>query len=180
MPTRPVLGVPELRVRDIMQHDVVTIPADATAGEAARLLWTRQIGGAPVLDDAGRVVGVVSTTDLLVPEGERVTEPVPHAVMQSDRAAEGPGWFLAPDTQLLAGEPPAEPPTIARRTRVRDLMTPATFSVRPEATIPELARFMLNAGIHRALVLEGEALTGIVTTFDVLRAVSGELRGADR
>ena len=78
------------------------------------------------------------------------------------------------------GEPPIEPATVAHRTRVRDVMTPATFSVRPEATLPELARFMLHAGIHRALVLEGEALTGIVTTFDVLRAVSGELRGAAR
>ena len=180
MPTSPVLGLPELRVRDIMQHDVVTIPADATAAEAARLLWTRQIGGAPVLDDAGRVVGVVSTTDLLAPEGARVPEFVPHAVLPRDRLAEGAGYFLTPDAQLLGGEPLAEPATAAPRTRVRDLMTPATFSVRPEATIPELARFLLHAGIHRALVLEGEALTGIVTTFDVLRAVSGELRGAAR
>ena len=115
MPTSPVLGLPELRVRDIMQHDVVTIPADATAAEAARLLWTRQIGGAPVLDDAGRVVGVVSTTDLLAPEGARVPEFVPHAVLPRDRLAEGAGYFLTPDAQLLGGEPLAEPATAAPR-----------------------------------------------------------------
>ena len=53
-------------------------------------------------------------------------------------------------------------------------MMPATFSVRPEATAAELARFLLRAGVHRALVFEGSKLVGIVTTMDVLRAVAGE------
>lgn len=179
MTTHPVIGLPELRVRDIMQTDVITIPARATTAEAARLLWTRGISGAPVLDDHHKVVGVISTSDLLMPEDRRPLPP-PQAP-RDERRMEGAGYFLEPDAQLLVAEPLVEPAEAAPRPRlVGDVMTRATFSVRPEATIPELAYFLLHAGIHRALVLEGDVLKGIVTTFDVLRVVAGELRGARR
>ena len=49
----------------------------------------------------------------------------------------------------------------------------------PETTVAELAGFPLRGGIHRALVLDGGRLAGIVTTFDVLRAVAGERRGTE-
>lgn len=51
-------------------------------------------------------------------------------------------------------------------------MTPATFSVRPEASLAQLARFLVRGGIHRALVLEGSTLAGIVTPMDVVRVLA--------
>lgn len=51
-------------------------------------------------------------------------------------------------------------------------MTPANFYIGPDGTLGELAGFLLTGRIHRALVMEGDRLIGIVTTVDVLRAVA--------
>lgn len=51
-------------VRDIMSRDVVTCPVGATAEETARLMWERDVGAVPVVDDAGAVVGMVTDRDL--------------------------------------------------------------------------------------------------------------------
>ena len=64
--------------------------------------------------------------------------------------------------------------------RVADIMTPAAFSLRPTDTLPELLRFFLRGRIHRALVVEGDRLLGIVTPFDVLRLVDDELANSVR
>lgn len=68
---------------------------------------------------------------------------------------------------------PASLPRSKLGTRaVRDIMTPATFSVRPEASLVELTRFLVQGGMHRALVLDDSALVGIVSSMDVVRAVA--------
>ena len=59
-------------------------------------------------------------------------------------------------------------------------MTPATVGVREEATLRELARFLLRAGIHRALVMEGGKLRGTATTMDVRRGVAGDVPPGQR
>ena len=54
-------------------------------------------------------------------------------------------------------------------------MTSAAFTVTPQEDVQQVARFLLHGRIHRALVVEGNRLQGIVTTFDLLRAmVDGE------
>jgi len=57
-----------LRIRDIMSRNVYTVEADAAAEEAAWGLTRRHIGGAPAVDGAGNLVGVLSTSDLTNPE----------------------------------------------------------------------------------------------------------------
>lgn len=57
--------------------------------------------------------------------------------------------------------------------QVEDIMTPGPLMVTPEATLPELAYFMLQCHVHRALVTEHGQLLGIVTTFDLLRSIVG-------
>lgn len=57
-----------LRIRDIMTSNVYAVDADASAEEASWGLTRRHIGGAPVRDSAGNVVGVLSKTDLVDPE----------------------------------------------------------------------------------------------------------------
>jgi predicted transcriptional regulator len=127
-----------IRVRDVMTQDVVTVQVDMPLNDLVRLLDFEQIGGAPVVDRAGRLLGVASATDVM-------------------RESAGlPASFEAASLN------------------VRDVMTPATFTVRPDATLRELARFLVRGGVHRALVLEDERLIGVVTAFDVVRAIAGE------
>ncbi len=54
----------QLKVRDIMVKDVVTVPEDATIEEAALIMYKHKIGGLPVLSSVGAVVGVITETDI--------------------------------------------------------------------------------------------------------------------
>jgi CBS domain-containing protein len=55
---------------------------------------------------------------------------------------------------------------------VADVMTEGAVSVPPDATLAEVARTMVDGGLHRVLVSEGERLLGVVSALDVLRAVA--------
>lgn len=157
-------GFDELAVRDIMRRHVVTASPDYSLRALAEILDREGISGLPVVADDGEVVGVVSMTDMvrfLAENGTTSGEAAGYFELP-----EGPPWF--PD--LL----PEEPGTTLEEHTVAEIMMPARFTVRPDTSVSDLARFLLRAGIHRALVFDGQRLAGIVTTVDVLRAVAGE------
>jgi CBS domain-containing protein len=157
------------QVRDIMQTEVVTVSPDTTLHDLARVFSEYDISGAPVVDEQGRVRGVVSTSDVirfaaeevdvnlrrfregLVPSGDWVAEGELESSVESnvDR-------FLGSDLDDYV---------------VENIMTSANFHVEPGASLAELAEFLLKGRIHRALVMEDNTLLGIVTTVDVLRAI---------
>lgn len=169
-------------VREIMQTGVVTVAPEATVTELAQLLYERGISGAPVCDGGGKVLGVVSATDLVrlaAEDGALVAveeawpaDPGLRDDFEDEEDDELAPYFLDADVGAYDWAGAGAEPAVFDRYTVRDIMTRATFSVRPRATIAELARFLLRARIHRALVLEDGRLTGIVTTSDVLRAVA--------
>jgi CBS domain-containing protein len=68
----------------------------------------------------------------------------------------------------------------AAATTVREIMTPATLTVRPEATIGELSHFLLRADVHRVLVVDDGRLQGIISAMDVVRAMADENPDAAR
>ena len=173
-----------LTVRDIMQSKVVTVTPDATARDLARLLADEQISGVPVLDGAGRLVGVVSSSDLVRLTAEESDLGL-GAVAFAGRAdgglepedeaedADPYGFFLPEDAPLaeqamLAGLPESHMET----TTVEDIMTPVTFTVEPDTPVRELCDFLARGRIHRAVVVSDRRLEGIVTSADVLRAVA--------
>jgi CBS domain-containing protein len=181
-------------VRDLMQTDVVTVSRGTTVGQLMRMLSRHDIGGVPVVDDRGSVLGVVSASDVMAlaewPEvGALASGGAPGVVPEEEEEEEvgvgtedgggtpqPPGFFTTPDGPLWHF-PLAELPLMNARLEtipVEEIMTPARFHVRPDATVPELARMLVRAGIHRALVFEGPVLKGIVTGTDVLRAVAQE------
>jgi CBS domain-containing protein len=190
----------DTRVRDLMRREVVTIAPNAGIGELMRLLSKHRIGGVPVVDRDGACIGVVSASDIVgMADGEekRRSGPPPRAAPEEAEEAEG----LVEGTGRVGGEGPpsgffelaAGPlwhfplPASAferaphfERIPVREIMMPATFRVREEATAVELARFLTRAGIHRALVMDGPILRGIVTTTDLVRLVAGEPESSRR
>ncbi|MDT8341378.1 MAG: CBS domain-containing protein [Longimicrobiales bacterium] len=176
-------------VRDIMRTNVVTVPPEYTVRELTRLLSDEGITGVPVVTDAGEVLGVVSSTDVVRLAAEAAEVPVtgtrwvPVGVAETsgDPEDEAPDpysdYFLPEDAPVVrpewgaaGGDGPMDSLTVS------DIMTPVTFSVEPGSTLRDLADFLVRGRIHRALVLEDGRLEGIVTTMDVLQVLAtGEI-----
>jgi CBS domain-containing protein len=137
-----------------------SIRADALLEEAIAFLVDTGYSAAPVIDDAGRPVGVLSRSDVISYDRERLA--LPEAV---------PAYFESGDTD-------AEPhPTTGRGVRVEHLMTPAVFVVPADATVGEAAARLVALNVHRLFVVdEGGTLIGVVSVLDVLRHL---LPGAD-
>jgi len=170
-----------LTVREIMQTDVTTATPDMTVRELARLWEERGITGTPVVDVSGKVLGVVSASDLvrlaaeqgdLSDEAERAEPVYPPEEVEEDGAEASWFAFFADEAPQLYTGLDGIVESVFEEATVGDIMTRAIFSVRPNATIQELAKFLLRAGIRRALVMEGGKLAGIVTATDVIRAVA--------
>jgi CBS domain-containing protein len=173
-----------LTVADIMRTDVVTIGVDESARALARLLSESEISGVPVVNSHGSVVGVASATDLvrLAAEDSEVRFTVATLRSEVDRIHDpdedlpepDPFGFFLPEDSPLPGSEVFDriPETVFESARVGDLMTPVSFSVTPEMGVPELCEFLIRGRIHRALVVEGDQLLGIVTSHDVLRGIA--------
>ncbi len=130
------LRLPARTVADLMTADPVSLREDATIAEAITFLTERGISGAPVIDVAGRPVGVLTESDLMVHARER----------------------------------PAAFGTAEDRAIVRDVMTPAVFTLRPEAPAATVIEHMRALNVHRLFVVDDDGvLVGVVTALDVLR-----------
>lgn len=155
------------RARDLMQSPVVVIGQDASLLDAHRILVEEEIHGAPVVDEDGAVVGVISSLDLLRVAEEEQESPRGDAIYYRDVLpyAGPPGSAGGDDFQ----------DRLSSR-RVAEAMSPYVVSVAPDATAAQVARTLRENGIHRVLVAEKDALLGIVTAFDLLRLLEGSDR----
>jgi len=159
----------EVRARDLMRTNVVTLPADATIREAVETLQDDPLGGVPVVDDAERVVGFLSLADIARIEhlqGDRVSED------RGERQLANPiGEALeeeSVDDEEFAGRDDYSPEILGHET-VGQWMTRGVVSVSPNATLKEVCATMLRESVHRLVVLERGKLRGIVSTMDIVR-----------
>jgi CBS domain-containing protein len=136
-------------VEDVMTSRVVWVKQDAPYKEMAARLRENRVSGFPVLDDEGKVVGVVSAADLLTKEA-------------LDGGYDGmPGMI----TGLLRRKEQGK----ARGLTAADLMTHPAVTISPEAAVEDAARLMSKSRIKRLPVVDsGGHLTGIISRADVL------------
>lgn len=175
-----------LAVRDVMSASVVTVSPDTTVRQLARLLADEEISGVPVVNDGGALVGVVSATDVVRFAAENADVHVASAaLLPSDRATfpdpsadeepdPDPYGFFLPEDSPFGGERLLDQFTESEldSALVSEIMTAVAFSVGPDDSLKELAEFLVRGRIHRAVVVEGDRLCGIVSSADVLRAVA--------
>jgi CBS domain-containing protein len=141
---------------DLMAANPLSLRADATAAEALLFFTTKGIAAAPVIDDAGHPIGVLSRSDLLVHQREMVTHPPSSAAYYQDVNLSAPS---------RAATVPA-----GQRVTVAELMTPAVFSVAPDTPARRVIEEMLALHVHRMFVVDaGGFLVGVISAMDVLR-----------
>lgn len=167
-------------VRDIMQTDIISVRKGTSVQELVQILDEEGISGVPVLDPAGSVLGVVSRTDVVRLAAREPEIPLAEAFWEgigreSEDDTDPDSYFMAPESavMLVPGGPGLESVAFDEIT-VDEIMTPVAFSVDPEMAIWELAEFLVQGRIHRALVVEDGRLVGIATAFDLLRVMAGD------
>ncbi len=146
-----------LTARDLMSHEVITISEEMSLAAAARLLSRGNVSGAPVVDGAGVCVGVISATDFLVLADR--TCPVVAGPCTAPMCVCSE-WQVMDPAEL----PPDE---------VRDHMTADPVTVGPDSPVSEVARAMLDAHIHRVIVVDTwRRPVGVVSSTDLIAAVA--------
>jgi CBS domain-containing protein len=145
------------RVKDVMSRNVITVTPETEIAAAARLLLDKRINGLPVVDDAGRVIGIVCQSDLIAQQ-KRI--PLPSLFTFLD------GYI----TLTSAKQFEKEVAKIAAAT-VKQAMTPDPVTVSPETTLEEVATLMVERNYHTLPVVEEERLVGIVGKEDMLRTL---------
>lgn len=144
---------PDLRpVSDVMATEVVTVEPDTALSDFLRLIEEREISGAPVVDDSGGVLGVVSYRDVVRATRSTAEEALDAPDVREEEVSR----------EVLEGH------------TVRDVMTPVLRRVSADTPISDVARYLATRRVHRALVFDGDRLVGIVTAFDLLQALSDE------
>jgi CBS domain-containing protein len=142
--------------QELMTPNPMSIHQEAAVTEAVALLTDKDISAVPVLDHAGRPVGVLSRTDIVRFLGNK------GGGSTSKESAEEPA--PATSSRPFSGK-------AADRTPVRQIMTPAVISVTPTAPAIEVVAKMLGLGnVHRLFVVDDSgALVGVISARDVLR-----------
>jgi CBS domain-containing protein len=153
--------------KDVMTREVVVVPDDMSVNELAVTLMSSMISGAPVVDDSGALVGVVSATDIVRGDALRASE------VRESSGYYLRGWEDRMDEEELRAFRVVESEGLL----VRDIMTPLIFSVSEDATIGEMADVMIKGRIHRLIVTRDDQVVGIVTTLDLLRSIRDQEGG---
>lgn len=150
----------KLTAADVMTRGVQTAEADWTLDELRTFLVSRSITGAPVCDAAGKLVGVISATDLMRAGAEQDATTDNHDL-----------YAVGIDRRLDEEELSSIHLEAGSSTKVRDVMTPLVFEVAPDASLFTIADMMTRGRIHRVFVSRGEKLEGVVSALDLVRVV---------
>ncbi|MCB2224485.1 MAG: CBS domain-containing protein [Actinobacteria bacterium] len=139
-----------MKVRDIMTTDPISVRGDTTLKEAARIMVRHKVSGLPVIDEAGRLVGIITEGDFLRREATRD---------QTYRISLLDALFGEGDPALPVAE------------HVAQVMTTDVFTIEGNASLGEAARLMAGHSIKRLPVIgPDEMLEGIISRADIVNA----------
>jgi CBS domain-containing protein len=153
----PPLTLTAATAAELMSPNPVSLRADATVREAIALFTDRGFGAAPVIDDAGRPIGVLSRTDVLFHERERPMRPA---------SLDAADWDVFP----VGAQRDGFGLEIVDPTPVRDMMTPIVFTVGLDTPTERVVEQMIALKVHHLFVVDDEqTLVGVISPLDVVR-----------
>lgn len=153
----PALVLAAQSAEELMVPNPISLRGDATIPEAVALMTDRGFSAAPVIDEAGRPIGVLSRTDVLIHEREQVR----HA--QPAGEAHAGGHALRSRHEGFSIE-------IADSTLVGDIMTPTVFTVRMNTSAVDVVNRLCQLKVHQLFVVdETDSLVGVISALDIVR-----------
>ncbi|MDH3687913.1 MAG: CBS domain-containing protein [Gammaproteobacteria bacterium] len=153
--------------RDIMTREVVCVSTDTDLRDVFKLFVEKGISGAPVIDDNGDVIGVISQSDLVAYNLTRDDELVFDSLFYQSARIEGqhiPRGFQLEDCNTGY---------------VADVMNPIVYSVSERLNAEKVARKMIRHHVHRVIVCRGRKPIGIISATDVLKALADAVSQSD-
>lgn len=153
----------ETRAEEVMTREVITVKPDTPVREVASLMAEKRLRAVPVVDEGGRLLGVVSEEDL-VHQDARVHFPTFFHLLE--------GYIMLPGS-LKRFEKELRQAVGATAGEVMDTEFPV---VSPDSDLTQVATCMVEKDCDYLLVMRGEELLGIITRADLVRflAVQGE------
>ncbi len=144
---------------DIMIRDIIKVDPLTPLTDLARLFVEEEFSGAPVTDEEGRLLGVISAMDVL-----RIIE------QEHDSPSNNPTYFR----ETLEFSSPDWMPTgedfqdrLAELT-VSDAMQRSVVTVNEDTPVHEIAKLLRSYRIHRVLVVREDFLVGLISTYELL------------
>ena len=147
-----------MEVRNIMTEEVITVSTGDSVETCAKLLQENNISGLPVLDEAGRVAGIVTEGDL---------------IRRASRV-KAPGYLEILGGLIYLGSPKKFVDKLQRAMSLEagQLMSTNVIAVNPEETLEKAATLMIEKGISRLPVLDKQGkLVGIISRRDIMRSL---------
>ena len=142
-----------MQVEHFMTRRVVAVAPDTPILTAARLMLDNHVSGLPVVDASGRVVGVITETDLLREDG---------------KTAQGSPWLqMVAGTDGLTGDPAR----LGAR-KVEEIMSRDPITVAPGASVAHACHLLTQHHIKRLPVVDKDKLVGIIGRADLVRALA--------
>jgi CBS domain-containing protein len=147
-----------IKVKEIMTREVLTVTPDTEITQATKLLIENRINGLPVVDEEGKIRGILCQSDLIAQQKKL---PLPSFFTFLD-------GFI-PMTSMKQLEKQIQK---VSATTVAHAMTPNPVTVDPETPINHVAALMVDKNYHTVPVVEGGKLVGIVGKEDILRTLT--------
>jgi CBS domain-containing protein len=145
----------QMKAHDVMTTPVVTVKSTASVKDVARLFLERKVSAVPVVDNQGKLVGIISEGDLL------------HR-SEIGTSRHRPWWLV-----LMAGDQvPAADYIKANAKRVADVMTRDVTTAAPDTPLDEIAVTLEQHGIKRLPIMRNGELVGIVSRANLVQAIA--------
>jgi len=149
-----------LQARDIMTTEVLTVSPETSISELSKILENRKIGGLPVVDKGGRLLGVITQSDL-VERARDLELPPAINILDFHFYLQIPSHLLQRVEKMLG-------------TTVGDCMTSNPVTVAPDTPVSRIAALMAKQKMHTIPVLEGGKIVGVIGKMDLVRAMALE------
>jgi len=148
-----------LKAKDIMTKEVISVKPETTIEELARLLMKQQISGVPVVDDKGKIVGIVTENDL-ISKNSRLH--IPTILRLFDAYIPLGTSKMESDIRKMAAS------------TVEDICTKEIITVDEEASVEYIATIMTEKRIHILPVVREGKLVGIIGKKDMIKGIAAE------